>query len=217
MIRRLIKRLVALTLISLLASCNEPPLYGKNAKAFLGEKGESLNLIENLTRRRAIDESTAKRLSNYDNIAVLHLLGANPGTPEIIIRQLSQHKNLEVRTGVAVNPATPIDVLTALRTKGKYTTVNTALASNPILPKKILWEMYRQEEALASSFAMNPNCPVELMWDIFRTGSEQDRTWLAYNRNLPPELMQVLETDSSKIVKNYLQSNPTYQKWKSGD
>jgi hypothetical protein len=61
---------------------------------------------------------------------------------------------------------------------------------------------------------MNPSCPVDLMQEIIEKGTDTDRTWLAWNRNLPPEIMKRFEKDPSDGVARMLSGNPTYLKWK---
>ncbi len=191
-------------------ACNTPPLYQSKARAFLQRQGIPSETVEKLTLRQPLDPATAERLSRYDNVAVLHLVGANPGTPVALIERLAKHENFEVRTGVAVNPAAPLDVLLSLRTSGAYTTVNHALARNPRLPHTVLMEMYRDGEAGAGSFAMNPNCPPELMRRIAAAGDEIERAWLATNPNLPEDLARRLAEDESRLVRDHFSTNPTY-------
>ncbi len=195
-----------------LAACNAPPLYEKRAREFLAKQGVSSSVIARLEERRPPTADEAAALTQYDNIAVLHLVGNNPGTPRPLLERLSKHHNFEVRTGVAYNPTTPLDLLLPLRTPGQYTTVNEHLARNPQIPQEILWEMYRNGEAQRISLGMNPNCPREIMVEIVTSGNEGERTWLAANPNLPPELMDRLEKDPSELVRKFLAQNPTYKR-----
>ena len=202
--------LLALSLIS----CNEPPLYNAHAREFLRSHGESKELIANLKKHKAISPEDATRLAQYENVAVLHLIGANPTTPIEIIKQLAQRPELDIRTGIAVNPSVPLDILMTLRSPKQYSTENSALATNPSLPQHVIWDMYNNNEAEAYSFAANPNCPSKLMRKIFSEGDQQARLRLAFNPSIPEDLMQELEEDSDKIVRNYLSANPSYQEWK---
>jgi hypothetical protein len=201
---------VLLLLIATLFGCNEPPLYEKNAREFLQKQGASRDIIHKLTKRQPLDAGTAEQLSRYENVAVLHLLGGNPGTPLTVIDKLVRHNNFEVRTGVADNPNTPLEFLIGLRTPGRYTTVNDVLARNPRLPQAVLWEMYRNGEASIVSIGLNPTCPPELMRKFAVEGNEIDRAWLARNPNLPEDVAQKLSQDKSQLVRTYLEMNPRY-------
>lgn len=208
--KRIKPNLLILTLVVLLGSfgCNAPPLYEKHAREFLQQQGVSAEIISKLTQRKRLELAEAQQLAQYDNIAVLHLLGENAGTPPAIISQLAGHKNFEVRTGIAVNPNTPIELLLSLREPGKYTTLNDTLARNPQLSTAVLRDMYKNGETGYVSLSLNPNCPPDIMREIARKGNEIDRAWLAKNPNLPPDLVKQLAQDESKLVRDYLQSNP---------
>lgn len=203
-------RFVAHAILISLAACNTPPLYQQRARAFLQREGVAGDVIRRLTTRQPLEPDVAARLAQYDNVAVLHLVGANPGTPTEIVAQLARHENFEVRTGVAVNSNAPLDVLLSLRTPGEYTTVNHALARNPRLPQELLMEMYRNREAGIGSFGMNPNCPPELMRRIAAEGDEVERAWLATNPSLPEDLARQLAEDDSPVVRDHFDINPTY-------
>jgi hypothetical protein len=191
-------------------SCNEPPLYERRAREFLQKQGTPSDIIDKLTKREPLEPAVAEQLSRYGNVAVLHLIGENPGTPLTIIDTLSRHNNFEVRSGVAINPNASLDLLLHLRTPGKYTTVNGMLARNPRLPQTVLWEMHRNGEASLMSLGLNPNCPPELMREIAAKGDEIDRAWLATNPNLPEDVAQRLAQDKSQLVRNYFEMNPKY-------
>ncbi|MCW8964571.1 MAG: hypothetical protein OQL16_12305 [Gammaproteobacteria bacterium] len=202
---------VVLILGLTIIGCNAPPLYNKNAREFLQEQGFEKDVISKLTTRQPLDAGIAEQLSQYENINVLHLLGANPGTPPYIIDRLAKHEHFEVRTGVATNPNAPLELLLSFRSKGEYTSVNNALARNPRLSPSTIWEMYENGEAGHVSFGLNPNCPPKLMRIIANEGNETARAWLATNRNLTGDVMQKLAQDESKLVRNYLARNSTYK------
>lgn len=86
--------LLILVFTSLLASigCNAPPLYEKNAREFLQQQGVSAEIISRLTQRKRLVPAEVEQLAQYENIAVLHLLGANAGTPQAIINQKGQSR-----------------------------------------------------------------------------------------------------------------------------
>lgn len=199
---------IAVLLWLALAACNAPPLYGKNAEEFLKAKGEPDALIESLKYHRLIGVDDAQRLAGYDNIAVLHLVGANPGTPVSILLELAEHANSEVRTGVAINRNTPLDTLLGMRTPGSYTTLNTMLARNPALPEAILWEMQRQGESSLSSFGYNPSSPPDLLRLVMKQGTNMDRVSIANNASLPVDVMLELLKDPDGLVRAYLALNP---------
>lgn len=190
-----------------LVACNAPPLYGKNAEEFLGQQGESAELVAALIRHKPIGAADAQRLAAYENIAVKHLVGANPGTPVGLLEQLARHKNFEVRTGVAVNQKTPLDTLLGMRTPGKYTTVNSMLARNPKIPADVLWEMQRGGEAGLLSLGLNPSSPPDLLRIVAKQGTALDRTWLATNPSLPEDVMLALAQDPDELVRKYLAGN----------
>lgn len=193
------------------AGCNAPPLYEKHAREFLQQQGVSAEIISRLTQRKRLAPAEVQQLAQYENVAVLHLLGANAGTPPAIISRLAGHRNFEVRTGIAVNPNTPLELLLSLREPGKYTTLNDMLARNPQLSPALLQEMYKNGETGFVSLGLNPNCPPEIMREIARKGNEIDRAWLARNPNLPPDLVQQLAQDESKLVRDYLHSSPNFR------
>ena len=202
------KPIVLLFLFALFAGCNEPPLYEKHAREFLRTQGISNDIIEKLTARQPLEPDVAEQLLRYENVGVLHLLAANPGTPQAIIDRLARHKNFEVRTGVASNPNVSLDLLLSLRTPGKYTTVNAVIARNPRLPQAIIWEMHKNGEAGYLYFGMNPNCPADLMREIGAKGDWLARGWLAQNPNLPEDVVQKLARDKREDVRMRLTFNP---------
>lgn len=204
------KPIALLFLTALLAGCspNEPPLYGTRAREFLRTQGISNDVIEKLATRRPLESSVAEQLARYENVAVLHLLGGNPGTPQAIIDRLARHENFEVRTGVADNPNVSLDLLLALRTPGKYTTVNTVVARNSRLPQSIIWEMRRNGEASDLSFAMNTGSPPELMREIAEKGDTLAKGYLAQNPNIPEDVVQKLAHDKNEDTRMRLTFNP---------
>jgi hypothetical protein len=207
-------RVVFLLVLGIGAGCspNEPAQYPQQARQFLWKQGVSDKVIDKLTKGVPLESSEVEQLSKHENIAVLHLLAANPGTPLGIVGRLCRHDDSEVRSGVAANPNAPTEILLNLRSAGKYTTVNTMLARNPRIPQAMLREMHQNREALLSSFAMNPNCPPDVMKKIATKGDEVDRAWLAANPNLPPDLAQQLAQDKSPMVRVWFGNNPTYGK-----
>lgn len=217
-------------LLTLLAACNSPPLYESKAREFLLAQGITEQVIGKLDDRASLDNnevaqlarfeypvslpwlaSWSQRFSSAGRIATLHLLASNPSAPPELLTRLIQHPIEDVRWGAATNPLTPLTLLYAQRSMGKYSTMNAYLAHNPALPSTVLWKMYRVHEAAGYDFAMNPSCPLDLMQEIFTHGNEQDRTWLAWNKNLPEEIMQQLAQDPSPSVQRMLQANPVYQ------
>jgi hypothetical protein len=190
--------------------CNSPPLYESKARRFLESRKVPSETIEKLVTRQPLETSEVTRLMQFTDIAVLHLVGSNPGTSEELLRRLAQHRNLEVRTGVAGNANAPLELLLRLRVKGRYDTVNEYLASNPKIPSEVLLDMKRRNEAGYGSFARNSNCPREVMGEILRKGSEIEKAWLAANPNLSDEHAQRLSKEPSNIIRNYLAQNPRH-------
>ena len=206
-----------LVVVLLLAvGCNEPPLYRMHAREFLQQQGVDADLIDRLLAVEPLDGPEADRLSRFDNLAVLHLLASNPSTPAPLVARLARHSSMDVRNGVAINPNAPLELLLSLRTPGRYTTQNNALARNPRMPQTLLREMYENQEAGWTSLAMNPNTPPDLLRKIAAEGSEVDRAWLAKNPGLTEELVLLLEKDRSRIVRNHLETNPVYQRIREG-
>lgn len=204
------KPIILLLLLVLFAGClpNEPPQYETRAREFLRAQEISNEIIEKLTTTQPLDPDVAEQLSHFENVGVLHLLGRNPGTPQAILDMLARHKNFEVRTGVASNPNLSLDLLLSLRTPGKYTTVNAAVAQNSRLPQAVIWEMHRNGEAGYLYFAMNTSCPQELMREIAAKGDWLARGYLAQNPNIPEDIVQKLAQDKSDDVRMRLTFNP---------
>lgn len=197
---------VAVALV-LLQACNEPPLYETRARNFLEGNDVPEATIERLVRRQPLSDAEVEQMASYRKvIPVLHLLGANPATPELMMRQLAEHPSFEVRTGVAGNPKAPLDLLLSLRVPGKYHTVNHYLARNPAMPHDMLMNMYRAGEATELGFAMNPNCPPELMPSLAASEHELTRYWLARNPGLPETLRRSLLQDDSERVREAAQA-----------
>jgi hypothetical protein len=194
----------------LLAGCNEPPRYSSDALEFLRSRGVDYALAKKLTKRQPLTEDEVTTLQVYDNIAVKHLLGANLGTPSELLTVLAKHPHFEVRTGVASNPNTPLPVLLSLRVKGRYDTVNTVLAGNPMLPQSVLREMYNAGEGSESSFASNPNLPEDLMRKIDKNNdfSNMNRISLASNPKLPRDLLDKYLVDKNEAIRGHARSNP---------
>ena len=205
---------IGLGLILLLGACNSPPLYGTKASKFLTEKGVPHTTILKLVEMSPLTAEEVALLSGFENVPTLHLLGSNPSTPPELLARLAQHQVQDVRWGAATNPNTPLELLLKLRTPGVYSTINGYLARNPALPENVLREMYRSKEVSGSEIAMNPACPIDVMREILEHGTDTDRAWLAWNRNLPHEIMQRLANDPSPDVARMLSGNPTYLRWK---
>lgn len=204
-------------LVLFLSAFNAPPLYESKARGFLTDKGISSTTILKLEERSPLTLEEVAMLSRFDDIATLHLLGSNPSTSREILTRLAQHRVQDVRWGAATNPNTPVDLLLKLRTPGEYSTANGYLARNPALSVEIIREMFRSKEAAWYDIAMNTACPMDLMREIIERGTETDRTWLAWNRNLPPEIVERLANDPSSDVARMLSGNPTYLRWKKRD
>ncbi|MFA6292792.1 MAG: hypothetical protein WC637_13475 [Victivallales bacterium] len=188
---------------------NSPPFYNEQAKMFLGQHGANYDLIDKLTTYKPLSPEEAGELAKCKDVAVLHLVGYNPGTPLPILQQLARHTNFEVRTGVAANKNAPLDLLLQLRTPNKYTTVNATLASNPKIPTNILQEMSRNGEASINNFLRNPNCPVEFM----REAAEKKNSFLTLcmvrNPSLPSDLFELFKNDPLPAVRVNLIGNPS--------
>lgn len=185
-----------------LSGCNEPPLYESRARDFLEKQGVANPTIERLLRRRPLSAAEIHQLAAFRKvIPVLHLLGANPATPETMLRQLAEHPSFEVRTGIAGNPHAPVDLLLGLRVRGSYHTVNHYLSRNPSVPANVLIEMFRSGEATELGFAMNPRCPPELMTRIAASEHELTRYWLARNPGLTESVRLTLQQDPSERVR----------------
>lgn len=201
-------RLLSISISTLLlAGCNAPPMYEGNARAFLQAQGVDAALSEKLSRHETLTEAEVVMLQGYENIAVKHLLGANLGTPPELLAELARHPDFEVRTGVASNPKTPMAVLLSLRTPGRYTTLNGALSGNPMLPQKLLREMYNAGEAEVLDLATNPNLPEDLMRAIDKKGDWLAHSQLASNPKLPRDLLDKYLADKNEAVRGRAQSN----------
>lgn len=202
------KRLISIIISTLLlAGCNAPPMYEGNARAFLQAQGVDAALSKRLSKHETLTEAEVVILQGYENIAVKHLLGANLGTPPELLAELATHPDSEVRTGVASNPKTPLAVLLSLRTPGRYTTVNTWLSGNPMLPQKLLREMYNTGEAGMLELATNPNLPEDLMRAIDENGDWLAHSQLARNPKLPRDLLDKYLADKNEAVRGSAQSN----------
>jgi len=200
------RAVVLVILLLLLTACDDAALYNMHARDFLVEQGVSDEVIERLIMQAALEPEVIEILSEYENSSVLHLVAANPGASLQVLEKLARHEDIEVRLGVAENPNTPLELLLGLRTPGRYTALNTALARNPALPPEILQDMYRQRESLLSSFAMNPHTPPDVLRAIAHDGEDLDRVWLAGNPNLPEDVAQQLAQDASKVVRARLKN-----------
>ncbi|MBI5638688.1 MAG: hypothetical protein HZA03_12055 [Nitrospinae bacterium] len=210
----LIKGGLGIGLMLFLNACNTPPLYESKAREFLTGQGVSASTILKLEERSPLSAEEVVMLSRFNDVSTLHLLGSNPSTPREILMRLARHRIQDVRWGAATNPNTPKELLLKLRTQGRYSTTNGYLARNPALPEEIIREMFRAKEVAWYDIAMNTACPIDLMREILERGTDTDRTWLAWNRNLPPEIMERLAKDPSPGVARMLSGNPTYARWK---
>lgn len=208
---RLPSPVLVVLLFLLMTGCNEPPLYRKHASEFLREQGVPGDVIDKLTTMQPLEPEMAERLSWYERESVLHLVGANPGTPISVIERLARHPSFEVRTGVASHANIPLELLLEMRTVGEYTTVNSVIASHPRLPHAVIWEMLENGEAGYDSFARNPNCPTELMRQMvaksdWRTTGDP-KGELAQNPNAPEDVLRALAADKSEFVRMRLTFN----------
>lgn len=207
-----------LCVVLLLGACdftvNTPPMYESRAREFLTERNVSASTILKLEERSPLEASEVVLLARFDDVPTLFLLGCNPSTSPEILRRLVQHPVEDVRWGASTNPNTPMELVLQLRTRGKYSTANGYVARNPALPESVIREMFNTKEAAWVDIAMNPSCPVDLMQEIIEKGTDFDRTWLAWNRNLPPAIMASLEKEASEGVARMLSGNPTYLKWR---
>lgn len=202
------KRIVLASMALLLGGCpmNTPPMYERDARVFLQSQGVEAELVTKLTRHEILTAAEVARLQDYDNVAVKHLLGANLGTPPELLTTLAKHSNFEVRTGVASNPKAPLPVLLSLRVPGRYDTVNLVLSGNPMLPQKVLREMYNTGEAGVLGLARNPNLPEDMMRAIDERGDSLVRSTLARNPNLPRDLLEKYLDDET--LRNNARANP---------
>lgn len=192
-----------LLVLVLLLGCNEPPLYESHAEEILQAEGIASAIIDKLTEREALTEAEVDQLAEIDAVAVLHLVGANPGTPVERLEQLARHEHEEVVSGVASNPSAPPALLVSLR-RSRYHFINGALASNPSFPLDALRELFEDEAAGWTSFSYNPNLPADLQLIIAREGSQQDLYYLALNENLVAEAIPVLKDRGDKLVQRNL-------------
>ena len=192
----------------LLSGCpmNTPSTYPRDARLYLQSHGVEAGLITKLTRHETLTATEVARLQDFDNVAVQHLLGANLGTPAALLATLAKHPNFEVRTGVASNPKAPLAVLLSLRVPGRYETVNNVLSGNPMLPQKVLREMYRTGEAGVLGLASNPNLPEDMMRAIDKEGDALAHSTLARNPKLPRDLLEKYLAD--KTLRNSALANP---------
>jgi hypothetical protein len=204
------KRLTSIIISTvLLVGCNvnEPPMYGRDARAFLQAQGVDAAIAEKLAKHETLTEAEVVTLQGYENIAVKHLLGANLGTPPELLSTLAKHPHFEVRTGVASNPKTPLADLLSLRVPGRYDTVNAVLSGNPMLPQTLLREMYNTGEAGVLGLASNPNLPEDLMRAIDKKGGELEHATLARNPKLPRDLLDKYLADKREVVRVHAQIN----------
>ncbi|MDH4187254.1 MAG: hypothetical protein OEV08_09665 [Nitrospira sp.] len=209
--------MASLALALLLGACNAPPMYGNNAEKFLAGQGVPAATILKLVEGSPLSVDEVALLGRFDDVSTLHLLGSNPSTPTEVLTRLMQHRAQDVRWGAATNPNTPLELVLKLRTPGELSINNAYLARNPALPETVIREMFRTKEAQWHNIAQNPACPIDLMREIIERGTDFDRTWLAWNRNLPPEIMEHLAQDPSPDVARMLSGNPTYLRWKKPD
>ncbi|MEZ4703239.1 MAG: hypothetical protein R2834_23120 [Rhodothermales bacterium] len=197
----------AATLLLLSASmlaCNEPPLYATRAEDALRARGMSPTLIEHFIDRHPLEPDEARELAGVDDAAVLHLLGANVGTPEDILRTLAAHPDPEVRSGVASNPAAPVELLVALREQG-HRSVYHGLAGNAGMPAEVLRALFDDEAAAWSAFASNPALPDDLKLLIAREGDAQALYAMSLNPQLAPEVLATLHERGDESVRSNLE------------
>lgn len=212
----MMRLLAATVLLASLTGCpigNAPPMYHSRADAFLSRQGVDPKIISRLIEQRPLSDHEIGLLARFDNVPTLHLLAAHPSTSQAVLLRLARHQNEEVRWGAASNPNVPLDILLQMRTRGQYSTMNEYLARNPALPEEVIHDMLRGKEAQLVSVAMNPACPPDLMREIAEHGQDLERIWLAWNRNIPPEIMAKLAHDPSPDVVRMLSGNPAYRKW----
>ncbi len=190
-------------------------MYHSRAEAFLTRQGVQSATILHLSEQRPLSDQDIARLARFDDVATLHLLASHPSTPPTILVRLARHRNEEIRWGAATNSNTPLDILLQMRTVGRYSTMNEYLVRNPALPEELIREMLQRKEVLLVSVAMNPACPLDLMRQIAEHGQDMEKTWLAWNRNIPPEIIARLALDPSPNVARMLAGNPAYRKFAS--
>ena len=203
---------IVVSLVLLLTGCtlNAPPMYERNAGEFLQAQGVEAALIEKLTNHEILTGAEVAQLQGYDNVAVQHLLGVNLSTPPELLTALANHPDFEVRTGVAANPKTPMAALLSLRVPGRYETVNSALSSNPMLPQKLLREMYNTGEAGVYGLASNPNLPEDLMRAIDKRGDWLAQSTLASNPHLPRDLLDKYLASDTPAVRGSARGNAQF-------
>lgn len=206
----------ALAALAVVVGCmaNSPPMYHARAKAYLESKRVAADLVAKLVDERPLSGVEADLLATHDDVATLHLLGANPGTPAALVALLAGHADEEVRWGAATHPALRRETMLSLRTVGTYSTMNDYLARNPSLPADVMRTMYWNREASAASIAMNPACPADIVADVLANQPDTVRAWLAWNRGLDARTVEQLDRDPSPLVARMLRSNPAYWRWK---
>jgi hypothetical protein len=198
----------------LVAGCNAPPGYSKTAEKILGEQGYSPDFIKQLTWHRPLPEAELRQLAAIDNIAVLHLVGANPNTPPDLLETLAKHPSFEVHTGVVSNPNAPLELLMGMRTEGKYSTVNATMSRNAQIPAPILQEMWDQGEVADWGIASNPNCPSGILEEILDGSTDTALAAMARNPKLSDAMIERLDAQS-EMVRYNLSSNPVYLDWQA--
>lgn len=199
----------ALLSLILLVGCNSYPAYRSRARDYLMQRNVSSVTIQRLVNYQPLNRDETDLLGKCYYVPVLHLLGANPGTPPDVLAVLATNTNVEIRTGVAGNRSTPLSVLLSLRSLHEYSTVNNYLARNAAIPPAILEEMHANGEADLGEFGFNENCPRSIMEEIVSRGSEIDKAGLAMNPSLPRDLMERLDKES-ELVRSHLRRNPNY-------
>ena len=186
-------------------------------------------------------EKIAARSSSFQHCEdfIHKILASNPNTPVHLMEKYAGHENYAVRLGLAQNSNLPDHLIEKLANDSNDI-VRYNLAERLSLPEHLIEKLAGDpDNTVRSGLAKRPDLPDRIIeklasdndWSIRRAIAKrqditpkamkilsQDNNFvvfsLASNPNLPPHLFNILENSNRNEVKDALERNPSYIKWK---
>ena len=166
-------------------------------------------LAENPNVPEPLRKGMLKKLSVSGNVSIRRRAAANPLTEKDVLQTLSHEEDIGVALGVAKNPGTPDSVLRAL-SHDKNSNIVFAVATNPNTPADILTTLSATQH-FHRAIAANPSVPRNIRENIFRGlatgGDASERSFVAEQRGLPKDVINILTKDEEPLVRSLIASN----------
>ncbi|MEM0142459.1 MAG: hypothetical protein QXL94_00695 [Candidatus Parvarchaeum sp.] len=169
------------------------------------------NSINNNDQTKRSNQMTTLTLTTTDAYA----LAENPNCPMPILEQFAQSNDFCVRISVANNPKATPQMLDKFADEVDHDSLLSAVASHPHTSVKTQLKLFALDiPEVTRSLLESPKTSRTILREV---ASDEDddamRELLAYNRNLPIDLIIKLASDESADVRYTLITNPNVPTW----